>query len=193
MAIANKNYHIQIKEYLQSNPTVDAEGNDISMETPLLGTLTGSAPAPGEQDERDYSGLAKGGIYHYVPRPWDPDENRWVNPIAFKASSGSIKPLVVVKLLSIPTHFQADPALKAITPSVECWMYAPSHENGLNSMELMRQKLDQLLDGLIFQTQQGPWAQVQFGFNFGVQDNHREFPGSVVDFTRYDLVTLRKV
>lgn len=193
MAIDNRAYHIQIRDYLRSDPAVDASGRDLTSETPLLGSLTGTAPVDPEteQDSRSYSGLAKGGIYHYTPKPWDPSDNRGVTPIAFSATSGSIKPTITVTLVSIPQHFQHQAIENAIVPSVNIWFYAPSHENGYNSIELMRQRVDALLAGYIFETDQGPIAQVKWGFNFGVQENHRQFPGSIVDYTRFDITTLR--
>lgn len=186
-----RTYAGQIADYLRSDPSIAADGSDISLLTPLLGTLTGGAPGPGEQDARSYSGLAAGGIYTRAPKPWDPKDNRGATPIAFSATSGVIKPcLAVIQESTIP-HAQAERILKAQNVSISVWMYAPSHETGKEIAEAMRVRIDALVDNYLFTTDQGFGASIRFAYSLGLVDNHREFSGSLVDFVRYFITTLR--
>jgi hypothetical protein len=177
-------YAEQIATYLRSNPATNPYGNAVPS-PPLLGTYDALNDI--------YTGIAKGGIYTRPLKMPDPTDNRGSTPTAFNASSGVIRPSIVVRVESMVHHFQFTQMPTAINVNVVVWMYAASHDNGKIAIEDMRARLDFLLDGYIFTTDQGPKGFVDWDFNFGVKENHQEFEGSLLDFTRYSITTLRNL
>jgi hypothetical protein len=178
--VTNLNYAKQIAAYLRSDPATDPEGNAVPS-PPLLGTYNAI--------DDIYEGIAQGGIYTKPLKLPDPLDNRGATPTAFSASSGRIRPAIVVRLVSIPNHFQYRAIPKAVVPSVAVWFYGASHDTGTETMEEMRRRVELLLTNYIFETDQGPWAHVEHDFTWGIKENHAEFDGSMVDFARYAIIT----
>jgi hypothetical protein len=171
-----------IANYLSSDPATFPDGTSVPS-PPLLGTY--------DAVHDIYPGLATGGIYTRPLKLPDPNDNRGATPTAFSSASGQIRPSIVVRTESIPKHFQFRTISQAITPTVLCWFYGPSHAAGKSAMEDMRVRVERLIDQHYFVDQNGFNAYCEYDFNQGRRENHNEFAGSLVDFTRFVITTLR--
>jgi hypothetical protein len=171
----------QVASYLRSDPELSPYGVTVP-EPPLLGDY--------DAINDIYEGIAKGGIYTRPLKMPDPTDNRGSTPTAFNPGSGVIRPSIVVRTESIVHHPQFIRMPQAIMVNIMIWMYGPSHDNGKIALEDMRTRVDLLMIDRDFQTDQGPRAFVSWDFNFGVKENHQEFEGSLVDYTRYNMTTL---
>jgi hypothetical protein len=191
--MSNRSYVQQIIDILKTT-TEDAYGNALPSPA-LLGTLTGSAPSDPtvEQDARSWSGIAKGGIYDYTPKPWDAHDNRGTTPIAFSATSGIIKASIAVTPEPEVRHFQFRRIRKAVVATIRVSMYAPSHQAGKQALEDMKERVDLILNERIVRLDQGFTGEIERSFYFPPIDNHREFAGSKLSYLRYELTTLSGV
>lgn len=198
MAGTGQNYAKIISDYLKSDPAIDAAGEAISPSDPLYGVRVG--PPGGNPDFRPFSGIARGGIWTHEPKQHDPRDTRGATPWAFDADpeatdaedmGGTIRPVISVVEESQINHFQFERIKKAINVGIVVWYYAPAHNSGKIAMERMDERVTQLLDGYHFTNDRGFGADVRWDFHFGERDNHRQFPGSKVAYTRFYITTLR--
>ena len=175
------NYAEQIAAFLRSNTMEDAYGRPLTGD-PLLGVY--------DPVNDVYSGIAKGGIYTRPLKAPDPKDNRGATPTAFNPESGSIRPSIFVRLESIVHHPQFQTVPNAAIVNVTIWMYGPSHEGGKIAMEDMRYRIQRLLHGRVYMTDQGMNGHIAWDFTYGVKENHEEFEGSLVDYSRFGITTL---
>lgn len=174
-------YSEQIAAYLRSDPALSPYGREVP-EPPLLGVYNAMDDV--------YSGITKGGIYTRPLKMPDPTDNRGATPTAFNPISGTIRPSIVVRTESMVHHPQFLRMPQAMMVNIVVWMYAGSHDNGKIALEDMRSRVDLLMIDRDFKTDQGPRGHISWDFNFGVKENHQEFEGSLIDYTRYNMTTL---
>ena len=186
-----EDFALTIKNYLSSDPSVDAKNRPIDIGNPLLGVRDGAPPMSGI-DFRPYTGIARGGIWTREPKPYDPADRRGATPTAFDAEEGGlIRPCIWVTEESQINHYQFQRITQATDVGILVWYYAPSHNNGNIALEEMDRRVCKLLDDYHFTTNRGFGAQARWSFHYGARDNHRQFPGSRVAFTRFYITTLR--
>lgn len=165
------------------NPTIDMNGGTIS--PPGLAKLLDGVAIT-------YSGqvMLTGGVWLRPLKPYATDDPKGATPQAF-TSSGKILPCAVVRNEPKIKHPGFGAPDNAILGSVAIYLYGQSHAQGKTVLESVSQRCEQLFRDWYFTTSNGTTAFVDCTFERDPEDNHDEFPGSVLAIIRYAVVALK--
>ncbi|MDQ3168364.1 MAG: hypothetical protein M3P94_06925 [Chloroflexota bacterium] len=160
-----------------ANPIVNVI-NRLKTDATLVGTLGPTG----------YSGILQGGVWDR-PLRRDPGPGQTVDAFYEAGVRGRmIRPSIVVVDRGDAPHPQEEAIYTAYRQDCYVYFYAPATTSGKNSIYAAQGRVKQLLHYWRFQTDDGPWASVDYVGRLGVYDNE-EFIGSVMDYSRYQITS----
>lgn len=144
-------------------------------------TLVGSLVAG------EYGGILRGGVWTRRLKREPPGNT----PYAFSGEDDQaklIRPAAVVLDRGDEPHPQRPAVPSAYIQSLPIHIYAPATATGKGDIKDARKRIWTVLDGLVFPTEDGPMAFVEYVNRQGVLDCE-EFPEAVYDVVRYRITS----
>lgn len=138
-------------------------------------------------DDGGYEGTLRGGVWDRRLKREAPGNT----PAAFSGvdeAAKLIRPAAVLLDRGDDPHPQRPAIPSAYIQQIPIHIYAPATATGKVAIKTARKRIWTLLDGLVFETEDGPMAFVEYVSRQGVLDCE-EFPEAVYDVVRFRVTS----